>query len=246
MNKRAKQTNPMTQPMVRRVLVLGMLMIALCVFGCTSSKVADDIPFEYIVIDDQTWGIRCIGDIDGDGFADIVARAETGSGDHSLAWYEYPNWDQHVITDPESYRSCDIELADIDGDGDLDVIMVIDEPGKVYWYENPRPSGNPAGIWPSRYYIGLTYDGPDPDSYVKKVGNEGSNLSWWIGDAFGGKDRSQAEADGGDRWATNSLAYHDALCSLWLQTVPDCAGVQGRDDQKVHDGLLLYTQQSDR
>jgi len=116
MNKRAKQTDPMTQLMLRRVLVLGMLIIALCVFDCTSSKVAGDIPFEYIVIDDQTWGIRSIGDIDGDGFADIVARAETGSGDHSLTWYEYPNWDQHVITDPESYRSCDIELADIDGD----------------------------------------------------------------------------------------------------------------------------------
>ncbi len=44
-------------------------------------------------------------------------------------WYEYPNWDKHLVVDISTfddyvtYRSCDMELGDIDEDGDPDILM---------------------------------------------------------------------------------------------------------------------------
>jgi len=98
MNKRTKQTNPMTQLMLRRVLVLGMLIMALCVFDCTSSKVAGDIPFQDIVIDDQTWGIRSIGDIDGDDMVWEREPLERLAKDGQLIAYRHTSFWQCMDT----------------------------------------------------------------------------------------------------------------------------------------------------
>lgn len=76
-----------------------------------------------------------LGDIDGDGFADIVIGGRQGP----LLWYSYPNWSKALITEG-GYKTVDGELGDVDGDGDLDVVM-----GGLFWYENPRPNGDPAG-----------------------------------------------------------------------------------------------------
>jgi len=54
-------------------------------------------------------------------------------------WYAYPNWSKALITEG-GYKTVDGELGDVDGDGDLDVVM-----GGLFWYENPRPKRNPAG-----------------------------------------------------------------------------------------------------
>ncbi|MHC4440205.1 MAG: FG-GAP repeat domain-containing protein, partial [Planctomycetota bacterium] len=55
-----------------------------------------------------------------------------------LVWYAYPTWSKAVIADG-GYRTVDGELGDMDGDGDLDVVM-----GGLIWYENPRPGSRPA------------------------------------------------------------------------------------------------------
>jgi hypothetical protein len=106
--------------------------------------------------------------MDGDGFADIVVRIEAENEGRRLAWYEYPNWDQHVIAGEANYRGDDIELADMDNDEDLDIIAILDTPGQVYWYENPRPEGNATNTWTNHHYIGLTEGGSD-DGYVKDI-----------------------------------------------------------------------------
>jgi len=78
---------------------------------------------------------KIIADIDKDGFADIVIGGQTGP----LAWYKYPQWTKAVIADG-GYRTVDGEAGDVDGDGDLDIVM-----GGLIWYENPLPKSSPAG-----------------------------------------------------------------------------------------------------
>jgi hypothetical protein len=130
------------------------------------------IQFEHVVIDKDAIGHREVGDIDGDGFNDIAA-VNTGTDEHSVVWYKYPSWKKYTITDIsefsdyKAYRSCDMELADIDGDGDLDLVGRIGRPkddkhGINCWFENPKPSRKPASNKWKRHDIGKS-------EYVKDI-----------------------------------------------------------------------------
>jgi hypothetical protein len=110
-------------------------------------------PFEHVVVDDTTYaGVRSVGDVDGDGFSDIVAAR----GSSGLTWYKYPTWNKYPIQSA-NWQSDDIDMVDVDGDGDLDIVGAQDDDGKVYWYENPRPTGNAMNPWAS-HYIGTSGD----------------------------------------------------------------------------------------
>ena len=121
--------------------------------------------FDHLIVDKEEFGVRAAGDINGDGFQDIVVRVENSS--IRLVWYEYPDWEQHSISDINNFRSDDIEVADIDGDGYVDVVAVMEEPGQIYWYENPLVDGGLNDLWES-HYIGLT-DGGSDNNYVKDI-----------------------------------------------------------------------------
>ena len=106
-----------------------------------SALVIAEVPFEHVIMDKEgpkdPWA-KIIGDINGDTFPDVVIGGRRGP----LVWYAYPTWSKAVIAEG-GYRTVDGELGDVDGDGDLDVVM-----GGLIWYENPRPDGEPAkGTW---------------------------------------------------------------------------------------------------
>jgi hypothetical protein len=114
--------------------------------------------FEHVIVDSSDYvSVRSVGDVDGDGFPDIIGAKDVSG----LVWYRYPNWTKYSIQS-FNWRGDDVESADIDGDGDVDVVGTQDDDGKVYWFENPRPGGNPANAWTS-HYIGVNND------YVKDI-----------------------------------------------------------------------------
>ena len=86
-------------------------------------------------------------DIDTDGDLDIVA-ALFMTGD--VIWIENdgsPNnggWTIHYVYYDSNKEPYDVTVADIDGDGDLDILEA-DQSNKIYWYEN---DGTPDdGLW---------------------------------------------------------------------------------------------------
>jgi hypothetical protein len=128
------------------------------------------IPFEHVIIDrdvpEQT-PCKSVGDIDGDGFPDILLGGHFAGG--NLAWYRYPDWRKHVIN--KGQCAVDMQLGDVDGDGDLDVIVPDDYQGPskgrtLVWYENPRPKGKPTTDTWNRHIITST---APLDDYIHDV-----------------------------------------------------------------------------
>jgi hypothetical protein len=128
---------------VRLLCLLGFAVTGLLGFQSA-------VPFQRVVIDSGFHGdCKAVGDIDGDGLVDVVV------GGARLYWYRAPAWTRTQIAVASSEFTTDMQVGDVDGDGDLDVIVPDGNSGNnVFWYQNPRPSGNPATSAWARHTIG--------------------------------------------------------------------------------------------
>jgi hypothetical protein len=114
--------------------------------GLNWQKTTIDIPAE----NGRAKAVK-IGDINGDGISDLVHATNTlqQEGKEGIIWISFDKdptnskWKWHHLSGPEGYKFDRIELLDIDGDGDLDVLTCEENFGPnseglgIVWYENP-------------------------------------------------------------------------------------------------------------
>jgi FG-GAP-like repeat len=140
-------------------------------------------------------------DLSGDGRLDIVTFDTPPLIGHHLLWLEQPAsvgapWPTHVIADYSPDSVVGISVADIDGDGDTDVMTggysltsrTSDEPttperslGRLAWFANP---GDASGTW-TRHdfsrrqrgmfdkFVALDLDGDGDMDFASTRGNSG-------------------------------------------------------------------------
>ena len=102
-------------------------------------------------------------DLDGDGDVDLMTALPLTSsqGTGKVRWYENAgdgeNWTEHEVDD-DFYGGYAVTAADLDGDGDIDIIASAfydfapnDRNGRYVWYEN---SDSHAGAWIKHFIAG--------------------------------------------------------------------------------------------
>lgn len=106
-------------------------------------------------------------DIDGDGDMDVLSSAEY---DNKVTWYENegglsPGFTEHVITTTADFAHS-IYAADIDNDGDVDILSSSWDDDKVTWYEN---DGDVPPTFTSHFIATIA----DPSVYAADLDGDG-------------------------------------------------------------------------
>jgi FG-GAP-like repeat len=106
------------------------IVAMVCCLAATT--LAGELPVRLVTIDKhppERPYTKIVADFNGDGFPDIAIGGAKGP----LVWYAYPTWAKRLVAEG-GYDTVEGEAADIDNDGDQDIVM-----GGIVWYENPGP-----------------------------------------------------------------------------------------------------------
>lgn len=144
-------------PTLKRALELATIVLVLFAILAVPPVYSGGLDFDNTVVDpNPPSGSSCcldvcaIGDLDDDGIKDIVIGSEQSIG---VVWYHAPTWTRYVIGDGSF--TTDGETADVDGDGDTDVVISCISRRQIEWWENRGDPFSPNG-W-TRHVIGSNF-----------------------------------------------------------------------------------------
>jgi FG-GAP-like repeat/Secretion system C-terminal sorting domain len=225
---------------MRSSMTWVMLAVGMSLLFVTQTGFAQSSYIEHIVDDESNYPLSvCTADLDGDGDQDIVFAADH---DEKVAWWE--NVDglgttmvEHII-DGNYLGAYSVQVADVDNDGDIDVLGAAREADRISWWENLDGSGllwaehtiDPYTWSPAEILVNdIDGDGDDDvvgisyiDSYVVWWENDISNTPTWekhtVDDSFEALGVDAADLDGdGDLDILGSAMYADEIA--WWENI---------------------------
>jgi hypothetical protein len=181
---------------------IGMLALV-CLGGDAFAEEPAAAPIrfsEHLISNDYTYpyGIAA-ADIDGDGDLDLTSADALPH--NMLYWFENDGrgeFKQHIIQRDDPERLERHAVADIDGDGDLDVVIVENLFGDLKWFEN---DGRPADedLWKLHYITYRTLPGAYDVVAVDLDGDKDLDVaasSWRLSNKFTWYENDGTPADG--------------------------------------------------
>ncbi len=142
-------------------------------------------------------------DMDGDGDVDVLGAA---ANDSDITWWENTAgdgtvWTEHLV-DGAFDGACSVHAADVDGDGDLDVLGAANSDGDITWWENSVGDGT---VW-TEHIVDGALDGPrsvyaadvdgDGDMDVLAALDGADAIIWWANSTGDGTVWTEHTVDG--------------------------------------------------
>jgi hypothetical protein len=138
---------------------------------------------EHLVLNSPDRGRAASGDLDDDGDVDLVFVSVENGPTLPLAWFENDgneNFTQHSISATSTGRLYVVDIADLDGDQDMDIIA------GGYWFENDgeenfseAPLGGGLELDGEHYANGLDHADMDGDGDLDPVVLGGWTTAWY-------------------------------------------------------------------
>lgn len=179
----------------RIILITGLVA---SIFLFANRILAKDVPLPTKkIIDNAIDGPQYIvsADIDQDGVLDLVGAA---TDSNEIAWWKNTNGDGTIWTkttiDASFTNAEEVSVADIDHDGDLDVLGAAPDAGslgEIVWWENLGGTGNSwtkhvVADFPTAMSVHSADIDNDGDVDVVGANYNGSDIYWWENSDGGG------------------------------------------------------------
>ncbi|MCU0533116.1 MAG: VCBS repeat-containing protein [Hydrococcus sp. Prado102] len=132
---------------LQAIFILGIFSLAIAIVLSIPVFSNSSLAFKHIIVDpDPPSGSNCcldvlsVGDLDGDKKPDIAVGSQNSIG---AVWYQNPSWKRYVISAGEF--TTDGEIADLDNDGDGDIVFSDYGKDAIAWWENKGQPFSPSG-----------------------------------------------------------------------------------------------------